>query len=89
MLILNLQVMKEWLESIVKVLEERANDCSGKHLVSAATIAYCFYVLTLSQPKLEKFAVPLLGMLELKGNVETRRCPDYDFLCTTLSTERR
>ena len=81
--------MKEWLESIVKKLKEIPEDGSGKRLVSAFTIAYCFYQLYIPMhPKLDQFVVPLLQMLQLKPS-KTKMCPEYELLCNVLPKEKR
>ena len=82
--------MKKWLESVLESLNETTDDGSGKRLVSALTITYSFYCLSIPMhPKLDLLAVPLLRMLQLKPNTETKRCPDYDLLCSVLPKKKR
>ena len=72
----------------MKTLKETPDDGSGKQLVSAVTVAYCFYQLSISMhPKLDDFAVPLLQMLRLKPS--NKICPGYDLLCSVMPRKSR
>lgn len=81
--------MKEWLESVVEKLIEEPDNGSGKHLVAAVAIAYCFHKYVILKADLDKFTLPLLSMLQLRPNVERKFCPDYDLLCSFLTKEER
>ncbi len=83
------QKLKEWLELIVADLIQLPSDHSGKHMVSALTIAYCFYALGVPQPKLDKFAVPVLKLLELTTDLENRQCPEYSVVCSVMPDEKQ
>ena len=82
--------MKEWLESIVESLKEIPDDGSGRRLVSAVTIAYCFLQLAIptNYLNLDECILPLLQMLQLKA-AESKMCPDYHLLCSVLPKENR
>ncbi len=83
------QKLKEWLELIVADLIQLPSDHSGKHMVSALTIAYCFCTLGVSHPKLDKFAVPVLKLLEVTTDLEKRQCPEYPVVCSVLPNEKQ
>ena len=79
--------MKEWIESVVADLKEEAG--GGKRLVSALTLAYCFWKLGINHPKYKEFVFPVLEMLQLSVDTETRTCPEYDFACSSIQTKYR
>ena len=81
--------MKEWLELITKNLTAIPDDGSGKRLVSAVTIACCFYRLGIPlHPEVDEFVVPLLQMLQLKPT-KSKMYPQYHLLCSVLPKENR
>ena len=72
----------------MKKLENVPDDGSGKQVVSAVTIVWCFSQLGLSfNPKVDEFVVPLMTMLQLKPS--NKVCPGYDLLCSVLPKEDR
>ncbi len=69
-------------------LIQSQSDERWKHIVSALTVAYCFYALKLSHPKLDKFAIPVLRLLELNSDVEKRECPEYPVVCCAMPDQQ-
>ncbi len=65
------------------------SDDSGKRMVSALTIVYCFYNLGLSLPKLDEFAVPVLKLLELKIDHKKHQCPEYSVVCSVMLNDQQ
>ncbi len=81
------QDMKVWLEEVVEELVEESDDSGGRRIVSALTIAHCFLTLELSQPKHENFLFPVLEMLQLSVDLESRRCHVYDLVRTFIQRD--
>jgi len=85
----HMQVMKAWLESIVASLQGEGAESPGK-LVSAVCVAYCFLQsIPSAQPKIDKFAIPLLKMLRIQPDLANQACPSYEYLCEVLPIESR
>lgn len=78
--------MKEWLESVVIRLKDVPDDESRK-LLSAVTIACCFYNFIAQYSKIDMFAISVLEMLQLRPNVG--RCLSYELLCNALPNVSR
>lgn len=84
-----MQVMKAWLQSIVASLQEEGAESRGK-LVSAVCVAYCFLQsIPSAQPKIDKFVIPLLKMLQIKPDLANQACPSYEYLCEVLPSKSR
>ena len=61
-----------------------------KQLVAAVYITYCFHkCIPLSQPRIDKFVVPLLKMLCIKPDLAIQACPSYVYLCEVLPNRSR
>ena len=84
-----IQVMKEWLESVVDALQSEAAEKTTKQLTSALCIAHCLPRLGIHNVKIEKFALPLVKMLYLKPDLERKECPEYVSLCEILPIQHR
>ena len=72
--------MKEWLESVLLNLKGIPDE--SRKLLSAVTIACCFYNFIAQYSKLDTFAISVLEMLQLKPNMG--RCPNYELLCNAM-----
>ena len=83
---LYMQVMKEWLESIIVSLQKGAAE-NANQLVSAVCVTHCLRIINLGLD--DKFALPLVRMLYLRFNLERKECPDYLYLCDLLPKECR
>ena len=84
-----MQVMKEWLESIVDVLQDGANEDAMNQLVSAVCVTHCLRKVFIFNLKQDKFALPLVRMLYLRSDLERKECPDYQYLCDLLPKQHR
>ena len=85
-----MQVMKDWLESIVVSLQEELAETPEKQLVSSVYIAYCFLrCIPSAHPKTDSFIVPLLKMLCIKPDLVNQACPSYEYLCKVLPENSR
>lgn len=84
-----MQVMKEWLESIVDALQDGAAENQKNQLVSAVCVTHCLRKSGIFNIKLDKFALPLVRMLYLRPNLEKKDCPDYQYLCDFLPKQHR
>lgn len=81
-----IQVMKEWLESIVDALQKEE---TMRKLASALCVTHCLPKLGIYNVKIEKFVLPLVRMLYLKPDLEKKVCPDYVHLCEILPQKHR
>jgi len=69
----------------VVFLQEELAENPEKQLVSAVCVAYCFLQnLSRAMPKIDKFVVPLLKMLQIKPDLANQVCPSYVYLCEVL-----
>ena len=94
-----LQVMSNWLLSIVSSLHKWSDD-AGKILFSAVVLSMILYKLTQTKRSYalikvggtEQFSMErltnLLEMLVLKPNIVKKECIEYDFLIGMLSDQR-
>jgi len=84
-----MQVMKEWLESIVDALQDGAAENEMNRLVSAGCVTHCLREIFIYNLKLDKFALPLVRMLYLRPDLEKKECPYYLYLCDLLPKQHR
>ena len=84
-----IQVMKEWLESVVDALRDGAAGNTMNQLASALCVTHCLLKVGIFNLKVDKLALSLVGMLQLKHNSVKKECPDYEYLCEILPTKYR
>ena len=78
--------MKKWLEEIVTSLQHMKN--SQHQFISALCVACSLQLCHLNYSLKKKvFLFPLLKMLQLKPVAERGMCPDYSYVCHTLTNK--
>ena len=84
-----IKVMKEWLESVVDALRDGAAGNTMKQLASALCVTHCLLKVGIFNLKVDKLALSLVGMLQLKHDLKRKECPDYEYLCEILPKKYR
>ena len=81
--------MKEWLESVVDALQGGTAENTMKQLASALCVTHCLPKVGIFNLKIDKLALSLVEMLQLRHNLERKQCPDYEYLCEILPKQYR
>ena len=76
------QEIKEWAKSLLKKLEESPLQEPGKQLTAAIFILACLGKAFKTHQSLPN---SLIKMVVTNPNLESRSCPDYEFLKGCLS----
>ena len=81
--------MKEWLESVVHALQDGETENAVKQLASALCVTHCLPKVGIFNLKVDKLALSLVRMLQLKPDLERKECPEYEYLCEILPKKDR
>ncbi len=78
-----------WLETAVEQLMKQKENKQGRRLISALAIAYYLNMFQPSDPKQKEFLVPLLEMLQLHVDSDSKTCPGYTSVKAVVPPEHR
>ena len=85
-----LQVVKSWLESIVKELEANVNEDRFHQLTVVFFVLYSVSKLYPQYQQLRKcFIVSVLKIVSLNANLQACTCQEYNFIQECLLSEKR
>lgn len=78
--------MNEWLENVVMKLHRVKT--LQRQFISAICVACCLHLCQVDSRLKKDYLFPLLRMLQVQPDRESRTCPEYTCLCDLLVDER-